>query len=81
MSLSIETHNDQWPLPGQLDPNLTPCALCCRRLRVNGQLVFTTCSCKALGPPVTIGALVAGAVLLVAGVWRWRWRWRGRKQE
>ena len=77
MSLSIETHGDQWPLPGQLDPNLTPCALCRRRLRVNGQLVFTTCSCKALGPPVTIGALVAGAVLLVAGVWRWR----GRKQE
>ena len=70
MSLSLETHNDQWPLPGQLDPNLTPCAVCRRRLRVNGQQVFETCSCKALGPPVTIGALaVAGAVLVVAGVW------------
>ena len=44
-----------------------------RRLLVNGQSVFTTCSCKALGPPVTIGALVASAVLLLAGVW-WTWR-------
>ena len=76
MSLSIETHDDQWPLPGQLDPNLMPCALCRRRLRVNGQPVFETCSCKALGPPVTIGALaVAGAALLVGmGLWWWRGR-------
>ncbi len=72
MNYSIE-HQDSWPLPGQTDPNLTPCAFCRRRLRVNGQPVFTTCSCKALGPPVTIGALVAGAALLVAGVW-WFWR-------
>lgn len=68
MSYSIE-HQDSWPLPGQVDPNITPCAFCRRRLRVNGQPVFMTCSCKALGPPVTIGALVAGAVLVVGGLW------------
>ncbi len=78
MKLSIETHDDQWPLPGQLDPRLMPCAFCRRRLRVNGQPVFETCSCKALGPPVTIGALVAGVAgvavaLLAVGLW-WRWR-------
>lgn len=76
MSLSIDTHNDQWPLPGQIDPNLTPCAFCRRRLLVDGKPVFETCSCKALGPPVTIGALVvAGAALLAGALW---W-WRGRK--
>ncbi|MDQ2793384.1 MAG: hypothetical protein M3Y12_05180 [Bacteroidota bacterium] len=76
MKLSIETHNNQWPLPGELDPNLTPCAFCRRRLRVNGQPVFTSCSCKALGPPVTIGALAAAgaALLFVAGVWWFRRR-------
>lgn len=77
MSLSIETHHDQWPLPGQVDPLVTPCAFCRLRLRVNGQPVFTTCSCKALGPPVTIGALAAtgaGVVLLVGAVW-----WSRRK--
>ncbi|MDU0370655.1 hypothetical protein ACFPAF_09650 [Hymenobacter endophyticus] len=60
----------EWPLPGQADPNLTPCAFCRRRLRINGQPVFTSCSCKAFGPSVTVGALVAGAVLVAAGaIW------------
>lgn len=73
MSLSIETHNHQWPLPGQIDPDLMPCAFCRRRLRANGEPVFTTCSCKALGPPVTVGALAAaGAVLILAGLWWFR---------
>ncbi|WP_156176020.1 hypothetical protein [Hymenobacter terrenus] len=61
----------EWPLPGQVDPNLRPCAFCRRRLRFNGRPVFASCSCKALGPPVTIGALVGGAVLVVVGVWWW----------
>ncbi|MDO7873457.1 hypothetical protein Q5H93_01850 [Hymenobacter sp. ASUV-10] len=60
---------EQWPLPGQIDPNITPCAFCRRRIRVQGQPIFQTCSCKAFGPPVTIGALVAGAVLALAGLW------------
>lgn len=61
---------EQWPLPGQVDPNLTPCAFCRRRLRINDKPVFTSCSCKAFGPPVTLAALVAGAVLAVgAGAW------------
>ncbi|MET4107283.1 hypothetical protein [Hymenobacter sp. UYP22] len=60
----------KWPLPGQVDPDLTPCAFCRRRLRVNGKPVFTTCSCKAFGPPVTVGALLAGAGLVAAGaIW------------
>lgn len=59
----------QWPLPGQVNPNITPCAFCRRRIRVNGQPIFQTCSCKALGPPVTIGALAAGAVLVAAALW------------
>ena len=74
MSLSIETHGDQWPLPGQTDPNLTPCAFCRRRLKSDGQPVFMTCSCKALGPSVTIGALAVGAVLLAGSLWWWRAR-------
>jgi hypothetical protein len=60
---------EKWPLPGQIDPNITPCAFCRRRIRVQGQPVFQTCSCKALGPPVTIGALATGAVLALAGLW------------
>ena len=32
--------------------------------------MFKSCSCKAFGPPVTIVALVAGAVLAV-GVGAW----------
>ncbi|WP_426489927.1 hypothetical protein [Hymenobacter sp. 102] len=59
--------SDQWPLPGQTDPNITPCAFCRRRLRFNGRSVFTSCSCKAFGPSITVGALVAGAVLAAAG--------------
>ncbi|WP_191006453.1 hypothetical protein [Hymenobacter montanus] len=54
-----------------------PCAFCRRRLRFNGRPVFTSCSCKAFGPPVTIGALVAGAALVVAGL---LWRAQRRKQ-
>ena len=73
MDYSLEPR-DQWPLPGQVDPLVTPCAFCRRRLRVNGKPVFQSCSCKALGPPVTIGALVAGtAAVLVVGAW-WLWR-------
>jgi hypothetical protein len=65
----------QWPLPGQTNPNLTPCVFCCRRLRFNAKPVFTSCSCKAFGPPATVGALAAGAVLAVAGaVWLLRRR-------
>ncbi len=75
MKLSIETHDDQWPLPGQLDPNLTPCAFCRRRLMVGGKPVFNSCSCKAFGPPVTIAALVGGAVLAAAGLW-----WASRRR-
>jgi len=63
---------DNWPLPGQIAPTLTPCAFCCRRLVVNGKPVFKSCSCKAFGPPVTTAALVAGAVLAVGpGAWWW----------
>lgn len=73
MRYSVEPR-DQWPLPGQIDPLLTPCALCRRRLLVDGKPVFATCSCKALGPSVTIGALVAGAAaVLVVGAWWWGW--------
>jgi len=70
------TH-EKWPLPGQIDPALTPCAFCRRRLVVNGQPVFQSCSCKAFGPPVTIAALVAGAALAV-GVGAW---WLARRQS
>lgn len=68
-------HN-QWPLPGQVDPNLLPCAFCRRRLRINGHPVFTSCSCKAFGPPVTIGALLTGAALAAVGLW-----WYGRRSR
>jgi hypothetical protein len=61
---------EKWPLPGQVAPALTPCAFCRRRLVVNGRQVFKSCSCKAFGPPVTIAALMAGAVLaLGTGAW------------
>lgn len=62
------TPNNSWPLPGQVDPAITPCAFCRRRLVVNGRQVFQSCSCKAFGPPVTIAALVTGAVAAVAGL-------------
>ncbi|WP_460582938.1 hypothetical protein [Hymenobacter arcticus] len=69
---------NQWPLPGQVDPLVSPCAFCRRRLVINGKPVFKSCSCKAFGPPVTIAALVAGAVLAGAGLW-WASRQRGRR--
>lgn len=66
----MSTNAPTWPLPGQVAPSLTPCAFCRRRLRINGKPVFQSCSCKAFGPPVTIAALVAGAVLAAgAGAW------------
>ena len=74
MSYSLEPR-DQWPLPGQTDPGLTPCAFCRRRLRRNGRPLFRSCSCKSFGPDVTIGALAAGAALVVVGGWLW---WRKR---
>ena len=67
---------DKWPLPGQVAPALTPCAFCRRRLHIGGKPVFKSCSCKAFGPPVTIAALVAGAVL-AAGVGAW---WLARRR-
>ena len=70
----MPTPTPNWPLPGQVDPNLTPCAFCRRRIRVNGKPVFQTCSCKAFGPPVTIAALLVGAVAAVGGWW-----WSRRK--
>ncbi|AMR27502.1 hypothetical protein A0257_10610 [Hymenobacter psoromatis] len=70
----MTTASESWPLPGQVDPNLTPCAFCRRRLRVNGKPVFQTCSCKAFGPPVTVGALALGAALVLVGAW-----WASRK--
>ncbi|SET90373.1 hypothetical protein [Hymenobacter actinosclerus] len=74
MRYSLEPRH-QWPLPGQTDPSLTPCALCRRRLRINGRPVFRSCSCKAFGPGVTIGAVVAGAALVLAGA-----VWLGRRR-
>ncbi|NVO32591.1 hypothetical protein [Hymenobacter lapidiphilus] len=72
MRNSLEPRN-QWPLPGRVDPSLSPCAFCRRRLRINGRPVFQSCSCKAFGPGVTVGALVAGVLLVLAGaVWRGR---------
>lgn len=66
----MPSFSPEWPLPGQVAPELMPCAFCRRRLRFNGKPVFTNCSCKAFGPPVTIGALLAGAVLVAAGtIW------------
>ena len=64
----------QWPLPGQVDPQLLPCAFCRRRLRVNGKPVFASCSCQAFGPPVTVAALAAGALALLGGLWWLRQR-------
>lgn len=68
LSLSaMSSINESWPLPGQVSPLVSPCAFCRRRLVVNGKPVFKSCSCKAFGPPVTIGALVLGAVLVLSG--------------
>ncbi|AWM34143.1 hypothetical protein [Hymenobacter nivis] len=60
---------EQWPLPGQVDPALSPCAFCRRRLRIGGRPVLASCSCKALGAPVTVGALVVGGALVMSGLW------------
>ncbi|MCA8832459.1 hypothetical protein [Hymenobacter pini] len=69
----MQPSSQKWPMPGQVDPNITPCAFCRHRLRINGQPVFASCSCKAFGPPVTIGALVAGGALVAVGMlWLWR---------
>ena len=65
---------DKWPLPGQVDPNLTPCAFCRRRLLVNGKPVFTSCSCKTDGPPATVAKLAAWATVLAVGALWWRSR-------
>ena len=68
----MSAFSEKYPLPGQLDPHLTPCAFCRRRLMVNGQPVFTTCSCKTFGPGVTVGALAAaGVAVLAGGLWWW----------
>ncbi|MGI4743216.1 MAG: hypothetical protein ACRYG7_49325 [Janthinobacterium lividum] len=72
----MSSATEQWPLPGQIDPALSPCAFCRRRLLVGGKPVFTSCSCQAFGPPVTIGALALGAVLAGAGLW-----WAGRQSR
>ena len=76
MFLLMPSFREKYPLPGQLDPHLTPCAFCRRRLVVNGRPVFTTCSCKELGPPVTIRGLAAGVALLAGGLW-----WLARRQR
>ncbi|RZK17543.1 MAG: hypothetical protein EOO56_17765 [Hymenobacter sp.] len=63
------TAPNQWPLPGWVDPLVSPCAFCRRRLLINGKPVFKSCSCKAFGPPVTLAALGAGAMLAVGVGW------------
>lgn len=67
---------NQWPLPGQVDPHLLPCAFCRRRLRFGGKPVFTSCSYQAFGPPVTVAALAAGALALLGSAW-----WLGRRKN
>ena len=67
VSYSLEPQ-DSWPLPGQVDPNLTPCALCRRRLLVHGKPVFTSCSCKTDGPRATVAKLAAWAVVFAVGM-------------
>ncbi|MGI4740833.1 MAG: hypothetical protein ACRYG7_37160 [Janthinobacterium lividum] len=67
----------QWPLPGQVDPKLMPCVFCRRRLRIGGKPVFANCSCQAFGPPVTVAALVAGALAVLGGsIW-----WLSRRKR
>ena len=67
----MSSFREKYPLPGQIDPLVSPCAFCRRRILVNGRPVFTTCSCKELGPPVTIGALAVGAAAVVAAAVWW----------
>ncbi|MGI4863754.1 MAG: hypothetical protein ACRYFZ_07490 [Janthinobacterium lividum] len=59
----------QWPLPGQVDPTISPCVFCRRRITIGGKPLFKSCSCKAFGPPVTIAALALGALLVLGGAW------------
>ncbi|MGI4739282.1 MAG: hypothetical protein ACRYG7_29295 [Janthinobacterium lividum] len=68
--------NNQWPLPGRVDPLVSPCAFCRRRLVINGKQVFKSCSCKAFGPPATTTALLLGTVLVGASLW-----WFGRQSR
>jgi hypothetical protein len=76
--LPMTSAHNQWPLPGQVDPLVSPCAFCRRRLVVNGKQVFKSCSCKAFGPSVTIVALALGAVLAGVGLW---WVWAKRRAQ
>lgn len=47
-----------------------PCVACRRPLRLNGQQVFTTCSCLNYGRSVTVAALAAGVGAGAAlGLW------------
>ncbi|MVN78328.1 hypothetical protein GO988_18515 [Hymenobacter sp. HMF4947] len=69
---------EQWPLPGQVDPALSPCAFCRRRIVVAGKPVFSSCSCQVFGPPVTLAALAVGAVLASASLWWASRQSRGR---
>jgi hypothetical protein len=59
-----------------MEPTFTsPCLVCRRRLRWNGQPVFTTCSCLNYGRSVTIVALAAGMSVVALGL-----LWRLQKQ-
>lgn len=53
------------PLP-MADAPLSPCAVCRRRLRVNGKPVFTTCLCLKRGRGATVLTLAATAVAFAA---------------
>ena len=56
-----------------MDPSfVSPCLACRRRLRRNGQPLFTDCSCINYGRGTTAVVLVAGATLLVGGLWWYR---------
>ncbi|UOG74910.1 hypothetical protein MTX78_22690 [Hymenobacter tibetensis] len=48
---------------------VSPCLACRRRIQVKGQPLFTTCSCVNYGRGTTVVALVAGALLIVGGLW------------
>ena len=47
-----------------------PCALCRRWLGIGDKPVFSSYSCKAFSPPVTVAPLVAGTLAaLGGGIW------------
>ncbi|MBO0359450.1 hypothetical protein J0X19_15910 [Hymenobacter sp. BT186] len=48
---------------------VSPCFACRRRIRWNGQPLFTDCSCVNYGRGTTTVALVAAATLVVGGLW------------